>query len=52
MPKLEMSFHNKVSLWKSFFRIMAGAALMAGKVFTAGGFLIFAEVLGIIEEVS
>lgn len=55
MPKLEMSFHNKVSLVKSTFRILAGLALVVATVkciVTAGIFLILAEVLGIVEEVS
>lgn len=52
MAKLEMSFHNKVSLWKSFFRILAGISLIGGFFIVAGANLILAELLGVLEEVS
>ena len=55
MAKLEMSFHNKVSLVKSAFRILAGFALIVvwTPLFTtAGAALIFAEMLGVLEEIS
>ena len=56
MAKIELSFHNKVSLVKSGCRISAGVALLAlpghPVIWTAGIFLIIAEVLGILEEVS
>lgn len=47
-----MSFHNKVSLVKSGFRIAAGLALIDKLLILAGAALILAELLGIIEEVS
>jgi hypothetical protein len=43
--------HFYVSLVKSFIRITAGSALAMGYVAWAGGLLIVAELLGIIEEV-
>lgn len=56
MANLEMSFHNKVSLVKSAFRLLTGVTLVIasinGYVTVAGLFLIVAEVLGIVEEVS
>jgi len=47
------SWHFTVSLIKSFIRIFAGIALMYGDQWylnAAGGMLIGAEVLGIVEE--
>lgn len=55
MAKIEFSFHNKVSLVKSLFRIFAGIGLIAATVKTivvAGIFLVIAEVLGIVEETN
>ena len=52
MPKLEMSFHNKVSLLKSGFRILAGIFLAFGLFILAGASFVTAEILGIVEEVS
>lgn len=55
MARLEMSFHNKVSLVKSLFRILAGVGLIVATIKTivvAGVFFVLAEVLGIVEEVS
>lgn len=42
--------HFYVSLGKSFIRIAAGLALIQGELVYAGGFLILAEVFGIVEE--
>jgi len=50
-----MRLHTKVSLVKSLFRILAGAALIVATMKTvvvAGIFLVIAEVLGIAEEVD
>jgi hypothetical protein len=43
--------HFYVSLVKSVVRIGAGACLMAGFIWFAGFMLIFAELLGIVEEI-
>lgn len=43
--------HFYVSLVKSFVRIVAGGALIAGAVSYAGIALIFAELLGVVEEI-
>lgn len=43
--------HTNVSFAKSVLRIIAGMALIAGSLMTAGAFLIVAEVLGIVEEI-
>jgi hypothetical protein len=42
--------HFYVSLVKSGLRIIAGMSLVQGNVIVAGLFLIFAELLGIVEE--
>lgn len=42
--------HTNVSFAKSVLRVVAGMALIAGSLVAAGGFLIVAEVLGVIEE--
>jgi len=42
--------HFYVSLVKSIVRIGAGSCLIAGNLFLAGFLLIFAEGLGIVEE--
>ena len=42
--------HFYVSIVKSMIRIGAGGALIAGYLFFAGALLIFAEILGIVEE--
>ena len=47
---LKMLNHTNVSFVKSVFRVVAGMALIAGSLATAGGFLIVAEALGILEE--
>lgn len=53
MPKIELSFHNKISLLKSGLRILAGVALLGHPtIWAAGLFLILAEILGIVEEAS
>lgn len=44
------SRHFKISLIKSFLRIIAGGALYSGLLGMAGLLLILAEVLGIMEE--
>lgn len=49
-PKDTSRGHFYVSIVKSAFRIVAGAFLMMGNVFVAGGLLITAEALGILEE--
>jgi hypothetical protein len=49
-PKDTSKGHFYVSLVKSIVRIGAGGSLMLGNVFFAGFLLIFAEILGIIEE--
>jgi len=43
-------FHFYVSLAKSAVRIAAGVAFCLGSIFIGGALLIFAETLGIIEE--
>jgi len=45
-----MTFHTKVSLVKSSFRIISALALIKGDLLLAGIFLILAEIFGIIEE--
>jgi hypothetical protein len=42
--------HLYVSLVKSVIRIGAGGCLIQGNLIFAGGLLIFAEILGIVEE--
>ena len=42
--------HFKISLIKSALRIVAGLSLLFGGYFIAGLLVIFAEVLGILEE--
>jgi len=49
-PKDPSKGHFYVSLVKSGFRIGAGIALVRGHLVTAGALLIFAELLGILEE--
>jgi hypothetical protein len=49
-PKDPSKGHFYVSLVKSGFRIGAGIALIRGELVTAGALLIFAEMLGIVEE--
>ena len=49
-PKDTSRRHFYVSLVKSVFRIGAGACLMTGFIWFAGFLLIFAEMLGILEE--
>jgi hypothetical protein len=49
-PKDTSRGHFYVSLVKSIIRIGAGGCLIIGNVFFAGFLLIFAELLGIIEE--
>lgn len=43
-------FHFRVSLFKSFGRVLAGMFLMMGALGLAGLCLILAEVLGVVEE--
>lgn len=42
--------HTNVSFVKSILRVVAGMALIAGSLESAGGFLIAAEALGVLEE--
>jgi len=49
-PKDTSRGHFLVSLVKSLVRIGAGSALIMGHFAWAGGLLIFAEILGIVEE--
>ena len=49
-PKDTSPGHFYVSLVKSIIRIGAGACLIQGDLFFAGVLLIFAEGLGIVEE--
>ena len=49
-PKDPSKGHFYVSIVKSGFRIGAGIALVRGELVTAGALLIFAELLGILEE--
>lgn len=49
-PKDTSKGHFYVSLAKSIVRIGAGGCLIMGNLFFAGFLLIFAEGLGIIEE--
>jgi len=49
-PKDTSKGHFYVSLVKSIIRIGAGGCLIQGNLFFAGFLLIFAEVLGILEE--
>ena len=42
--------HKYISFLKSGLRIFAGATLMLGDFYIAGGLFIVAEVLGVIEE--
>lgn len=46
----ERDFHFVVSMFKSAIRILAGFTLCFGAYVPAGGLLILAEVLGIVEE--
>lgn len=49
-PKDTSRGHFYVSLVKSIVRIGAGTSLILGNLFFAGFLLIFAELLGIVEE--
>ena len=49
-PKDTSKGHFYVSLAKSGLRIIAGSFLMLGNLFIAGGLLIAAEALGVLEE--
>jgi hypothetical protein len=44
------NWHFRVSIAKSFLRVLAGVTLIQSHVITAGILLILAEVLGIVEE--
>ena len=44
------TWHFRISMIKSAFRIAAGIALCRSDIWVAGAFLIVAEILGIIEE--
>lgn len=43
--------HFNVSIVKSILRIAAGVALMQSELYVAGGLLIAAEILGVVEEI-
>lgn len=49
-PKDPSKGHFYVSLAKSAIRIAAGICLIKGNIVLAGALIIFAEVLGIVEE--
>jgi hypothetical protein len=49
-PKDPSRGHFYVSLAKSMIRIAAGFALINGLIVIAGGLLILAELLGVVEE--
>lgn len=49
-PKDTSKGHFYVSLVKSGMRIIAGATLASGQLYAAGMLLIFAEMLGVVEE--
>ena len=49
-PKDTSKGHFYVSLVKSIIRIGAGGCLIQGNLVAAGALLIFAEMLGIVEE--
>jgi hypothetical protein len=49
-PKDTSKGHFYVSLAKSIIRIGAGGCLIQGNLVAAGGLLILAEMLGIVEE--
>jgi len=49
-PKDPSKKHLYISLVKSLFRIAAGVALINSDLVIAGGLLITAEALGILEE--
>jgi hypothetical protein len=49
-PKDTSKGHFYVSLAKSGIRIIAGYALINGNFILAGGLIIAAEVLGVVEE--
>jgi hypothetical protein len=44
------NWHFRISIAKSFLRVLAGVTLMQSHIITAGALLIVAELLGIIEE--
>ena len=50
-PKDTSKGHFYVSLAKSAIRIMAGIALINDEFIIAGGLLIVAEILGVVEEI-
>ena len=50
-PKDTSKGHFYVSLAKSLIRIVAGVGLMFGFIIFAGTALVFAEILGIVEEI-
>lgn len=50
-PRDTSQGHFYVSLVKSIIRIGAGGCLIQGNLFFAGALLIFAELLGIVEEI-
>lgn len=49
-PKDPSKRHFYVSLGKSVIRVLAGFALINSEIVVAGGLLILAEALGVVEE--
>lgn len=49
-PRDPSKNHFRISMVKSVFRIFAGLTLIAGQLTIAGLLLIFAELLGVAEE--
>lgn len=49
-PKDTSKGHFYVSIVKSAVRVVAGVLLIQGNLYAAGALLIFAELLGIVEE--
>ena len=49
-PKDTSKGHFYVSLAKSAIRVLAGIALINNEIVVAGGLLILAEALGVVEE--
>lgn len=50
-PRDTSKNHFYLSLVKSCIRIIAGGALVYGNIVMAGGLLIAAEVVGVLEEI-
>ena len=50
MKMPDPTWHQRISFFKSFFRILAGVMLIRAAPIRAGLLLILAELLGIVEE--